>query len=196
MYSHIPKTAGMFLKDLIEKNKVQSKIFDPFTAVTQLAIPVKNAPTIKIIKNFLSATSSPKVKYFMIVRNPYDRIYSMWKWLRIHGIFGDTNFPEVPTDFAEFLKIWQKGGYDSYYFTQSQVNYIEGEDINNISLFKFEDMNSIKEFLVENGVGWSEEKINAVPAPDYKIIYTPELVEIVKEKCAIEFETFGYSTDL
>ena len=98
-------------------------------------------------------------------------------------------------DFKD-LKIWQKGGYDSYYFTQSQVNYIEGEDINNISLFKFEDMNSIKEFLVENGVGWSEEKINAVPAPDYKIIYTPELVEIVKEKCAIEFETFGYSTDL
>jgi hypothetical protein len=167
IYIHIPKTAGMFIKNLISKHEENSKIFDPFTNVNDFSIPVKNAPTIKFVKQQLPAANSDDVGFFVIVRNPYDRIYSMWQ-----------------------------GDYNNFYFMQSQLNFIQGEDINNLKLFKYEDMDSIRSFLQNCNVGWSEDKINNIPGPSYKDVYTPEMVEIIKTKYKDEFDILGYSTDL
>jgi len=196
IYIHIPKTAGMFIKDLILKSEKNSKIFDPFTNVNDFSIPVRNAPTIKFVKQQLPAANSDAVGFFVIVRNPYDRVYSMWKWSRQNGVIGSLEFPAVPNTFEEFVTQLQQGDYNNFYFMQSQLNFIQGEDISNLKLFKFEDLDSIKSFLQSCNVGWSEEKINNIPGPSYKDVYTPEMVEIVKTKYKDEFETFGYSTDL
>ena len=79
---------------------------------------------------------------------------------------------------------------------QSQVNYVNGEDESNIKLFKFENMELVKQFLEYCNVGWSEYQINAIPGPNYKTVYTSEMVEIIKNYCKDEFEKFEYSTDL
>jgi len=73
---------------------------------------------------------------------------------------------------------------------------VNGEDESNIKLFKFENMELVKEFLEECNVSWSEYQINAIPGPNYKDVYTPKMVEIVKTYCKDEFESFGYSTEL
>jgi hypothetical protein len=196
IYIHIPKTAGMFIKDLILKSKKKSKIFDPFTNVSDFSIHIKNAPTIKFVRQQLSASNSDTVGFFVVVRNPYDRIYSMWKWSRQNGIIGSMEFPAVPNTFEEFVTQLGQGDYNNFYFMQSQLNFIEGENINELKLFKYEDMDSIKSFLQSCNVDWSEDKINNVPGPSYKDVYTPEMVEIVKTKYKDEFDTFEYSIDL
>jgi len=196
VYIHIPKTAGMFIKDLILKSEKNSKIFNPFTNVSDFSIPVKNAPTIKFVRKQLPAANSNDVGFFVVVRNPYDRVYSLWKWSRQNGLIGSLDFPAVPNTFEEFVTQLGQGDYDSFYFMQSQLNYIDGEDIDNLKLFKYENMDSIKSFLQSCNVDWSEDKINNIPGPSYKDVYTPEMVEIVKTKYKDEFDTFGYSTDL
>jgi len=196
IYIHIPKTAGMFIKDLILKSEKNSKIFDPFIDINDFTTPVKNTPTIQFVKKMLPAANSDQVGFFVVVRNPYDRIYSMWKWLRQNGVIGSFDFPAVPNTFKEFVIQLGQGDYDNFYFMQSQLNYTEGENINELKLFKFEDINSIKSFLQSCNVGWSEKKINNVPGPNYKDVYTSEMIEIVKTKFKEEFEIFEYSTDL
>jgi len=196
IYIHIPKTAGMFIKNLLKVNNKTSKIHDPFTDVNDFSIPVKNAPTIEFVKRALPAANSDQVGFFVIVRNPYDRVHSLWKWSRQHGQANNPDFPEVPETFEEFVKKFGSGDYKNYHFMQSQVNYVNGEDESNIKLFKFENMELVKEFLAECNVGWSDYQINAIPGPSYKTVYTPEMVEIIKTYCMDEFERFQYSTDL
>jgi hypothetical protein len=196
VYVHIPKTAGTFIKSLIFKHQDTSDIFDPFTNVTELPIPVRNAPTIKFLKEVLPATRSDQVGFFVVVRNPYDRIYSMWKWSRKNGTIGSSDFPQVPTKFEEFVVQLGNGDYDEFYFMQSQLNFIEGEELKNLNLFKFEDMGSVKNFCQKCRVNWSEKKINHVTGPNYKDVYTHETTKIVKEKYEEEFKVFGYSTEL
>jgi hypothetical protein len=196
VYIHIPKNAGMFIKDLISKHEKNSKIFDPFTEVFKLPVPIRNAPTIEFVKEQIPASNSDAVGFFVVVRNPYSRVYSMWKWLRQNGEIGNLEFPAVPNTFEEFVVQLGQGDYSGFYFMQSQLKYIEGENFNNLKLFKFEDMESIKSFLETCNVGWSEEKINNIPGPNYKDMYTLEMAEIVKNKFKEEFETFNYSTDL
>jgi len=198
IYIHIPKTAGTFIKDLLAKYDEVSKIFDPFTGVSELPTPIKNAPTIKIVKEKLPAANSDDVGFFAMIRNPYDRVYSIWKWSRQNGIIGSIDFPAVPETFEEFVTLLDQGYYDSFYFMQSQLNFIKGEVIgtSNLTLFRFEDMEDIKDTFASCNVGWSETIINAVPGPNYKDAYTPEMVEIIKTKYRDEFDTLGYSTDL
>jgi hypothetical protein len=197
IYVHIPKTAGTFIKSLILKNQDTSDIFDPFVNVTELpSIPVQNAPTIKFLKEVLPATRSDQIGFFVVVRNPYDRIYSMWKWSRKNGQIGHPDFPQVPPKFEEFVIELDNGDYDEFYFMQSQLNFIEGEEIKNLQLFKFEDMELVKIFLQNCNVDWSEKKINHVTGPNYKDVYTYETAKIVKEKYEEEFKVFGYSTEL
>jgi hypothetical protein len=163
----------MFIKDLILKSEKNSKIFNPFTNVNDFSLPVKNAPTIKFVRKQLPAANSNDVGFFVVVRNPYDRVYSLWKWSRQTGLIGSLDFPAVPNTFEEFVTQLGQGDYDSFYFMQSQLNYIDGEDIDNLKLFKYEDMDSIKSFLQSCNVDWSEDKINNIPGPSYKDVYTP-----------------------
>ena len=196
IYIHIPKTAGMFIKNLLKIHNETSKIHDPFTDVNDFSIPIKNAPTIEFVKNKLPAVNSDQVGFFVIVRNPYDRVHSLWKWSRQHGSVNNPDFPEVPETFEEFVEKFGNGDYKNYHFMQSQVNYVNGEDESNIKLFKFENMELVKQFLEYCNVGWSEYQINAIPGPNYKTVYTSEMVEIIKNYCKDEFEKFEYSTDL
>jgi hypothetical protein len=196
IYIHIPKTAGMFIKGLIAKYDEKSKIFTPFIQVSQLGKKLFGShPTIEFVKEQLPAANSDDVGFFVVVRNPYDRIYSVWKWCRKRGVIGSLGFPAVPNTFEEFVTQLGQGDYDNFYFMQSQLNYIKGEDINELKLFKYEDMDSIKSFLQSCNVDWSEKKVNNIPGPSYKDVYTPEMVEIVKTKYMDEFDTLGYSTD-
>jgi len=194
IFIHIPKCAGSFLTSLDLNQSLN--LYTPFRKTEGFRIPHANAPTINLVKNKLPAVLTEKVKYFIVVRNPYDRMYSMWKWLRLYGKLGSRDFPEVPLEFSEFIQTWGKDYYSHYYFTQSQLNYIEGEDLNNIKVFKFEEMELVKEFIGSYGIPWSEKEVNQIIAVNYKAVYTQELIKIVQEKCLEEFETFGYSLDL
>lgn len=196
IYIHIPKTAGMFIKSRIKECIETSKILDPFVNNNIFSTPIKNAPRISFVKEHIELANDEKVKFIAVVRNPYDRVYSLWKWSRIYGLPGNLEFPEVEDKFNDFVTSWADGNYNHYYFMQGQTFFLKGYD-DSLKIMKFEDLNTeVKLFFQENGVSWSDKKVNDVPGKQYTNVYTEESIKAVQKKCIDEFEMFGYSTDL
>lgn len=196
IHIHIPKTAGSFIKKLNPP-----KIFYPNFNVRSGGLV--HHFTIEFLKKYLPAVCDERVGIFTTVRNPYSRIYSLWKWLRKDptekggGVFGETYQPLVTDDFETFVKDLCNDYYLGYYGVQSQLYYIKGNKDVNFQFFKLEEQEKLKDFLVNScGATWSNKKVNETPGEDYRTVYTPEMVEMVETKFKDEFEAFGYSTDL
>jgi hypothetical protein len=196
IHIHIPKTAGNFIKAL-----KATKIFYPELKLVNGGI--EHHFTVGFLKKYLPAICNEKVGVFTIVRNPYSRVYSLWKWLSRKteegggGTFGDIYQPLVTDDFETFVKDLCDDYYLGYYGVQSQIYYIKGYEDINFEFFKLEETEKLKDFLVNScGATWSTEKVNESPGENYRTVYTPEMVEMVKTKFKEEFKTFGYSTEL
>lgn len=197
IYIHIPKTAGTFIKERIQQSKNTSKILDPFTTNTTYSVPVKNAPSISFVKQQIKIANDDRVGFVVVVRNPYDRMYSMWKWSRLYGNIGNLDFPEVEEKFEDYLLNLKSGKYDFCYFMQNQTFFFTGEENSFVKTMKFEDLNTtVKTFFENNGVIWSNMKVNAIEGKNYREIYNTTMRDIVTERCSEEFEKFNYSLDL
>jgi len=195
IYIHIPKTAGMFIKSRIKESVETSKILDPFANNKIFSTPIKNAPTISFVKKNIELVSDDRIKFITIVRNPYDRIYSLWKWSRVYGLPGNLEFPEVEPDFNDFVTSLAEGNYDHYYFMQNQTFFLKGEN-ERLKVMKFEDLNiGVKSFFEQNGVSWSNQKINDVPGKNYIDVYTEKSMKAIYKRCFEEFEMFDYPVD-
>jgi hypothetical protein len=197
IYVHIPKTAGMFIKYRIAESKNTSKILDPFISNITYSVPVKNAPSISFVRQQIPLSNNENVGFVVIVRNPYDRIYSLWKWSRVYGGVGNLDFPDVEENFEDYVISLGEGKYDMCYFMQRQTFWFTGEEDCYVKTMKFEELNStVKTFFENNGVTWSEGKVNATVGKNYQEFYTSKMKDIVFERCQEEFEKFGYSLDL
>jgi hypothetical protein len=192
IHIHIPKTAGSFIRNLRAP-----KIYYPKLGSVSDAITFHYS--IEFLKKYLPVVCDEKIGVFTVVRNPYARVYSWWKWLSKGGggNFGCIYQPLVTDDFETFVKDLCNDYYLGYYGVQSQLYYIKGYEDVNFEFFKLEETEKLKDFLVNScGATWSDKKVNETPGEDYRTVYTPEMVEMVKEKFKEEFETFRYSTDL
>lgn len=205
IHVHIPKTAGIFIK-YMHFNSKNSKLFYPFSNIVTtddigrgliFSNVVKCHNNILFLKKYLPSIVSSEVGLFSVVRNPYDRIYSLWKYCKIEGVVGSVNVPHVPEKFEDFIYELCNDEYLGYYFMQSQLFYLKSMEDFDIKIFKFEEMDKIKKFLVNDcNLIWGYKKINDTPGEDYRTVYTSKMVEMVKTKFKDEFKTFGYSTDL
>jgi hypothetical protein len=196
IHIHIPKTAGCFIRSLNAP-----KIFYPQFKMVNAGIQFHY--TIRFLKKYLNSACDERVGIFTVVRNPYARVYSLWKWLSKKtedgggGNFGCIYQPLVTDDFETFVKDLCSDYYLGYYGVQSQVYYIRGYEDLNFEFFKLEETEKLKNFLVNCcDATWSDVKVNESPGEDYRTVYTPELANVVKNYFEEEFETFGYSTDL
>jgi hypothetical protein len=197
VYIHIPKTAGMFIKSRISESKNTSKILDPFASNTTYSVPVKNAPSISFVRQQIPSSNDEKIGFVVIVRNPYDRIYSLWKWSRIYGHVGNLDFPFVEKNFEDYVISLGEGKYDNCYFMQRQTFWFTGEEDCYVKTMKFEELNStVKTFFENNGVIWSDKKVNDIEGVNYTEVYNTTMKDVVIERCSEEFERFGYSLDL
>jgi len=196
IYLHIPKTAGMFIKSRIKESMEMSRILDPFVDNMTFSTPIRNAPRLSFVKNNIEMANDHRVKFISIVRNPYDRIYSLWKWSRVNGLRGSLEFPEVEDNFNDFAISLAKGNYDYYYFMQRQTFFLDKYD-DRLKILKFEDLNTeVKTFFQKNKVSWSEKKINDIPGKKYTDVYTEESTKLIRNRCFEEFEMFDYPVDL
>jgi hypothetical protein len=197
IYIHIPKTAGMFLKQRILESRITSKILDPFSNNQTYSIPIRNAPSIYFVRQQIKQSNDDRVGFVVLVRNPYDRIYSMWKWLRLNGSIGSLDFPMVEENFKDFVLSLSNGNYDSYYFMRKQTFFLSGGEDRFVKIMKFEEINTtVKSFFEENGVIWSDEKVNATFGKHYNDVYDSEMKEAIFNRCEEEFDNFGYSLDI
>jgi hypothetical protein len=205
IHIHVPKTAGSFIKYL-SKNSPNTKIFYPFDTIhpehssdysKTLSYLMKCHYNISFLKKYVPSINSSKVQLFSVVRNPYDRIYSLWKFCKKEGSMGSMSVFKVPDEFKDFVYELCDDEYLGQYFAQSQLFFLKGMEEYNTKIFKFEEMKILEKFLVDEcNLIWEDTKRNAIPGVNYKDMYTPELSEMVKTKFKKEFEVFGYSTDL
>jgi len=198
IYIHIPKTAGTFIKSRIENSIKTSKILDPFVSNTTYSVPVKNAPCISFVRQQIPLSNDKQIGFVVVVRNPYDRIYSLWKWSKLYGYAGNLDFPNVEENFEQYVTSLGEGKYNMCYFMQNQTFWFTGEEDCYVKTMKFEELNTtVKTFFESNGVTWSDEIINSsFGVESYKEVYTPKMRDMVIERCHEEFERFGYSLDL
>jgi hypothetical protein len=197
IFIHIPKTSGRYMKKIIiENNKFDKKInFHSVQNPSPMWIPSSDHISIKELKKLINEDYLNYIKFFTIVRNPYNRLYSLWHFLK----YGDTekdNIPlstgsfYLPEDFKKFIEYYCEGDYDCHYIFQSQLFFIKGEELSNIKILKYEDRNLINQFLNESKI---EIKPNNVKQKNYMDFYTEEMKEMVYNKLKEEFTTFNYS---
>jgi hypothetical protein len=197
IYFHIPKTAGLFINSRISESKNTSKILTPFIYNSNYNTLLSSHPTISFVRKHLEMSNDERIGFFTTVRNPYDRIYSLWKWSRRCGSSVSLEFPDVEENFEDFVISLDNGKYDINYFMQKQIFFLKGGEDRHVKIIKFENLNTEgKIFLEENGVTWSDIKVNVTPGINYIDAYTTISKNIVKEKYKEEFELFNYSLDL
>jgi len=143
---------------------------------------------------------------FSIVRNPFDRFRSLWKYSGHYGLYLNDN-GEIELD--KYLKFW---GYpyvvevNSYVnvdvteFYRTSLRLRDGALYGNllrddVEVFKFEDFPKIWSVLGE------KTGINTVNAPfteksmEAKPPLSDKAMEIIREIHDKDFDTFGYSRD-
>ena len=156
-----------------------------------------------------------KFTSFTVVRNPYSRLYSVWK----EKIFADGrkgpnlrkgvnykvfgNMPAVRCDmtFAEFVRLVVRMPYhtqDRHFALQSLHVQFGGEWITG-NVFKFEEMETtLRPFLEGHGVPWDLPRVNISQhhhpdkEPDFRKVYDAETAAPVAEYYRDDFKNFGY----
>jgi hypothetical protein len=202
IHIHIPKTAGCFIKIILQKaaeNNKNLKIIDPLADKTRedYSNPLKFHPSIKFVRKVVPLANDPSTEFITIVRNPYDRIYSLWKYFKKLNIFGSLIYPYVPENFEDYIDELNNGEYDQYYHMNSQLFFIDGNGENPLQIFKFEEIDTtVRKFFEQNGIKWQDEKVNDISSKSYVEVYTKRTADIVKNLYRNEFELFNYSVEI
>jgi chondroitin 4-sulfotransferase 11 len=172
-YIHVPRTGGQSVREFLLKEK-DAKIM----SLGKRDINTKH-PDIWTTKNHFGDLGYT----FCTVRNPYDRLVSMFAHLKRV----DRNMP-AKTDFSKF--VFEYADYDTFmkpissWFNNGDIDYImRFENLSN-------DFEVIKKKLDANR-GLIHK--NAASHNNYKSYYTDEIKEFVTEKFKEDIERFNYS---
>jgi hypothetical protein len=134
-------------------------------------------------KRYMHATPNmydpyPDYEWFAVVRNPFDRLVSMWRHYRRlgHGIGLDV-----------FLRDGKVVGS-----RRPMVRFVDFR----VRVFRYEHWPELAEY-VEAKTGHVPELVNAAPERrDYREFYTDYAREHVLREYGMDFDRFGYVRDL
>jgi hypothetical protein len=199
LYVHIPKTSGLYVKTSILGNKKSNIIFYDYKVIENNSTQnmMNEHAKISKIKKSISSENLKHIKFFTIVRNPYDRLYSLWKFFlpkkdEVINPFGIL----LPKDFEEFVYDYCNGFYDKFHLMQPQQYFLEGESIKNIKILKFEERKKINAFLKNNNAFIGDIKMNetsSIQEKEYSDAYNDAMKDVVYNKLKEEFILFNYS---
>lgn len=177
LFVHIPKTAGMTLRAHLNAmgqdkwNKPWLKLHCPYHVIKQ------------------HNDIGPDVFKFAVVRNPFTRTYSYFRFL--------TRFFDWNINFNEWLnvseydnkmtEITSLSAYDqSFYIFHNGKTEMD-------KIYRYENMKELEEDLNIS----MEVKINVgiYTKEEYYKDYTPSVIDRVRKICARDFELLGYSDE-
>ena len=135
-----------------------------------------------------------------VVRNPYDRLVSMYFFAKKHdlGKIYDVDL----SDFTKFAKGFHSLSKDSNFFhAMSQMDFIDHAEKDSFTVIRFEDLKKgISSFISKNGLSSifnadSLESLNGTIHNHYREYYNNETVEIVRDMWGCDLDCFSYSFD-
>ena len=229
LYMHIPKTGGTSFKHA----------FDSFEEViTENSSIIKRSPifhqeNLKVLNFKISNCSRFKkilndkwdhIWKVALVRNPWDRYVSNWKWLtrkeKLYptkgwsargwkGEDGQISFENFVKQMSQcYIELNKLHGYQhDKWHIRNQIEHLVDErgKIMVDYVARFENIEQEFSFVCEKaGISTSlpylnhtghysgEEKTHQPTKIHYSKYYTPELIEIVRERCSADIETFDY----
>ena len=129
-----------------------------------------------------------------IVRNPYDRMVSMFFFAKKHNLGQLYN---ISLDsFDAFVEGFYKLSNDPDFFhAKSQCDYISGSE--SVTVCRFENLeNDISKFIGDNNLSFNIDtfpKLNSTVHNNYKSYYTSKSKDIVKKMWGDDLIRFSYS---
>lgn len=141
---------------------------------------------------------------FAFVRNPWDRLHSAYTYLKKGGWNDDDcrwaneNLSEID-EFNQFVLEWlNKDRLHDHIHFWPQMDFISDSRgrplIDTIAYFETiaEDH---KDIAAKLGIQAELAHVNASEKTDYRLVYTPEAIEKVRQLYMKDVENFGYSFD-
>jgi len=129
-----------------------------------------------------------------VVRNPFDRMVSMFFFAKKHNL---GSLYDISLDsFDEFVEGFYKASDDPNFFhAKTQCDYMKGSD--NVTVCRFENLkDDITKFIRDNGLSFSIgdlQKLNSTEHSDYKNYYTDKSKGIVMDMWKDDLTRFSYS---
>ena len=135
-----------------------------------------------------------------VVRNPYDRLVSMYFFAKKYGLGSIYNIDT--SDFLSFARGFYILSEDGNFFhAMPQTGFIEHPKKEDFTIIKFENLNEgINDFINTNklnnkfNVG-NLETLNATNHKHYSEYYNKEAIDIVKNMWSSDLDRFSYSLE-
>jgi hypothetical protein len=152
--------------------------------------------------SFLNKATYDSYFKFSIVRNPYERIYSSYKYSFSQKLKHETTSVAFVTEFLtfeSFIKKWLNiKNIDSHYFFSTQTSYLQlaqnkgGVDF----IARFENLAEDFRFISDKlGTHCTLEKLNQSNYNMKTIIFDQDIADIVYEVYKEDFLNYNYAKD-
>ena len=204
VYFGFPKCGSTWLRWALRVR--WSAAFDPFDWEACLPGFCHGKPA-RFVQHF--GVDLDVVKAFTVVRNPFARLVSCWKWTTTDGspvnrMCGQEMAPDGRTSmgrnltFEEFIRRMYEhranlAALPMCWMFLPVDQYFEGVDLDKIRVFKLEQSHELVAWLRSQGLRIQNKAMCVSKHAHYSTYYTPELRAMVEEVYAFELERFGYS---
>ncbi|MEM7506056.1 MAG: sulfotransferase family 2 domain-containing protein [Pseudomonadota bacterium] len=188
LFIHIPKTAGISLIDAL------------------FGQPMGLSHTrIRTYRMLLSDEEYRRFHKFCFVRNPYDRLYSAFSFLKTGGLTAEdaawtaNNLYPYAT-FEQFVMEWlSEEAAHSYYHFQPQVGFTHIRGVNQMDFTgRFETLAEDYDTLrarLGTGAGLKRINVGEKRQAAWRELYTSAMLDRVGKIYARDFESFGYEIE-
>ena len=135
-----------------------------------------------------------KLPILAVIRNPYDRMVSMFFFAKKHnlGQLYDISLESFDSFVSGF---YRESKNPDFFHAKTQCDYIAGNG--KITVCKFENLkNDIYEFIGDNNLFFNADelmKLNSTDHNDYKSYYTDQSKETVRNMWQDDLTRFSYS---
>ncbi len=196
IFLHIPKTGGTSIEKFLDIKPSASTFYSQYLPLSISVAAPQHLPYADL-KAKLPVDKWVTYYKFAIVRNPWERLLSTYKWKSR----GCKTFEEF-VFFVDLLFKKYKPA-DLHYYSDYQRNWCShllpqsmyiGDDVH---VYRFEHFNEIVDDLKQRlGLGEEIKKVNGSDHDHYSHYYTKKLRETVARIYADDIERFGYEFEV
>jgi hypothetical protein len=143
-----------------------------------------------------------RLQAIAVVRNPWARTYSRWRFARYAEQQGKTGGDYADVSFEQFLEERHTYGNTDYYWHRAvrgwypQVDYVTDEAGNLVvDMLRFEELEDEAQRYFDLPESIRKRNVTRAENEDYRQAYSARMIDAIAEWYSTDIETFGYDFD-